>query len=116
MAHWAFSNAPAIIANISVLAIFGAIVAAGIMRGLKEFRDFRNPATKSDGSASPAAQIAAATILENVTLNEWSRSNKEVAIALGRLCDILVKHHDELADHRRVMEDVQHELHRGNNR
>lgn len=108
----ALDGAPAIIANVSVFAIFAAVVVAGIVRGLKEFRDF----TKPTSSPNQSAQITAATILENVTLSEWTASNREVVVAVTRLCDLIVRHHDEMADVRRVMEDVQHELHRGSNR
>lgn len=113
IARWAYSNAPAIIANISVFAIFAAVCVAGIVRGLKEYRDFIKPASPSSGTTT---QITAATLLENVTLSEWSATNRDVKIALNRLCDMLAKHHDEMAGTRRVLEDVQHELHRGNNR
>lgn len=95
-----------------MFAIFGAIVTAGVMRGLKEFKDFTKPAS----TPSAPAQIVAATILENVTLSEWTTSNKEVVVVVVRLCETVVKLHDELTDMRRVLEDVQHELHRGNNR
>jgi hypothetical protein len=106
LAKSALANAPAIIANISVMAIFAAVVTAGIMRGLKEYRDFMKPAA----TANTTTQVAAATILENVTLSEWTRSNKEVSVALGRLCDMLAKHHDETAELRRNVEDVSHWL------
>lgn len=112
---WAFDNAPALAANVAVFAVFAGIVSAGVMKGLKEFRDFTKPSTTSSGATTPA-QVAAATILENVTLSEWSASNREVVVAVTRLCEGLAKHQDEIADLRRVVEDVQHELHRGNNR
>lgn len=84
----ALKNAPAIIANISVLAIFGAIVAAGVMRGLKEYRDFTKPKVEAP---STSATVAAATILENVTLNDWSRSNKLVADQLAKLIEVMLR-------------------------
>lgn len=114
----ALANAPAWIANISVLTIFGGVIAAGIMRGLKEVRDFQKPAAAP--SASVDAQVAAVTILENATLSAWTKSNTEVAVAITHLCDtlrrhteVLDQHHDETANLRRVVEDVAHALRRG---
>jgi len=101
---------------VAVFAIFAAIVSAGVMRGLKEYRDFIKSKAPSPGS-STTAQVAAATILENVTLSEWSRTNREVSeqlkdthVAIDRLCDMLAKHHDETAELRRNVQDVTHWL------
>lgn len=93
-------SAETVVANVTVLAIFASLVAAGIMRGLREVREFRKPAT---ASTSSAAQIVGATILENVTLHEWTTSNGEVRVALDRLHDVIVKYRDELNEHRHEM-------------
>lgn len=100
----ALGNASSIIANISVLAIFGSIVAAGVMKGLKEYRDFVKPASTA---ATPAvdARVAAATILENVTLSEWTASNKEVVVALHHVCDKLDRVREELMEHRMALKE-----------
>lgn len=71
------------------------------MRGIKEVKDFRKPATPA---TSTAAQIAGATILENVTLHAWTESNHQVALALDRLCGMLSDHQDEMAKLRRSLQ------------
>lgn len=96
-----------LLANISVLAIFASLVAAGIMKGLKEVRDFRKPAAPTQSTQS---QIVGATLLENSTIREWTASNKTVVVAIGELCDILDKHRDDTAELRREVADVRHDL------
>lgn len=81
------------------------------MRGLKEVRDFRKP----DASTPPgtAAQVAAATILENVTLSEWSASNRDARAGMDRLCDILLKVRDELVELRHEISEARHDIREG---
>lgn len=107
----ALGNAPAIIANISVLVIFASIVGAGILRGLKEYREF----TKSSVTAPPVpdARVAAATLLENVTLSEWTTSNREVKVALERLCDMLSKSREETMELRHEIVELRQGMRRG---
>lgn len=66
----------------------GFIVAMilGIKKGLDTFREKGDAAIKKHG-----ATVAAATLLENQTLNEWSGSNREVANALQDLKDMLAE-------------------------
>jgi hypothetical protein len=95
--------------------MFGAfigLVTAGALKGLKEYKDFKRP--EAAGS-SMSAQVAAATILENATLAEWTRSNHAVVAALERLCDTLSRNLDETAELRRTVADAAHDIraHRG---
>ena len=105
------ADLPTIIANVSLIIVFAGAITAGIFRGIKEFREFLKPAATPE--ASEKSQIAAVTILENVTLNEWTRSNKEATVATLRLCDMVSEVTDELARVRRSVDDVQHKLKRG---
>lgn len=107
IAQAVFANASSIATNVVMFIIFIGLVTAGVMKGVKDFREFKKPEAASAGTT---AQIAAATILENVTLNDWSASNREVVAAIQRLCDMLSRHLDETADLRRVMEDVRHDM------
>lgn len=114
-------SAETIVANVTILTVFAGLVVAGIMRGLKEVREFRKPSSSSE---SPASQIAAATILENATLASWSESNRAVVTALGvltlaidRMCNHLSDQVDETAsarrettELRRAIEDAQRAL------
>lgn len=104
------ADLPTLITNASLLVVFGGAITAGVVKGIKEWREFSKPAASNDPAKS---QIAAVTILENITLSEWTASNKAVVVAIVRLCDMLDKHHDEMADTRRVIEDVRHEMRRG---
>lgn len=108
MAPSAWPTAEAIIANISVLAIFASLVAAGIMKGVKEVRDFRKP----DAATSPSttAQVAAATILENVTLAEWSRTNMLVVEAIRELMDCLSRDRESRLDMRLETAELRHAI------
>ncbi len=100
------ADLPTLVTNASLLAVFAGAITAGIVKGVKEWREFSKPAA-ADPSKS---QIAAVTILENVTLNEWSRSNKEVTVAVLRLCEVIEKLHDEMRDTRHQLEDAKREL------
>jgi hypothetical protein len=101
------SNASSIATNVVMFVIFIGLVTAGVMKGLKDFREFKKPETTS---TSATAQVAAATILENVTLSEWTRSNHEVVAALGRLCDMMSRNLDQTAELRRAVEDAAHDI------
>lgn len=96
-----------IIANISGLVIFAALVVAGIVKGLKEVREFRKPDAATPGQP---AQIAAATILENVTLGEWSRTNMLVVNAIRDLIEVMGKHRDEVHEQRLETADLRHAI------
>lgn len=106
------ADLPAVITNVSLVIVFAGAVTAGAIQGAKQVKEFLKPAAAVE-HADEKSQIAAVTILENVTLNEWTRSNKEVAVAAARLCDMLGKTLDEVSDLRRTVEDIQHQLKRG---
>lgn len=107
IAQAVLTNASSIATNVVMFVIFIGLVTAGVMKGFKDYKDFKKPAAISTGTT---AQVAAATILENVTLSEWTKSNRDVVAAIQRLCDMLSRHLDETADLRRVMEDVRHDM------
>lgn len=101
------ANASSIATNVVMFVAFIGLVTAGIMKGVKDWRDFKKPESTS---AAPAAQIAAAMILENVTLNEWSRSNRDVIVAIRDLIDVMGKHRDEVHEQRLETADLRHAI------
>lgn len=111
----ALPDPTAIATNVTVLVTFVGIVVAGIMAGIKKVKELAGD--------KPPAQLAAATILENVTLSEWSKTNREVATQLAKLCDILTRHSEDLVNHRHesaelrltLTELMMHLKHRGTN-
>lgn len=108
----------ALVANGFILLAFIGTVVAGIVKGVKEWRVLRAP--------TKPASVGAAMLLETITLNEWSGSNREVSVAVieltrvsARLCEAtddlrreLKDNADEMRDVRRVLEDRRLELHR----
>lgn len=96
----------ALIANGFVLLAFIGTIVAGIVKGVKEWRILRAPTKPAD----PAA--AAAILMDNLTLSDWSASNKDVSRNLHRVCEALddlrrelKDNADEMRDVRRVIED-----------
>jgi hypothetical protein len=99
-----------LLGNLSVFLIFGGMIGAGIMRGVKEVREFRKGTAeaKPTSPGSMEAQVAAVTILENATLSAWTRSNKEVRDGLDRLVECVSDLRDELRDTRRETAELRH--------
>jgi hypothetical protein len=100
----------ALTTNIGILVAFIAAVFAGIRKGLKEL--------KTSDKVRPA-DLAAATILENVTLNEWSSTNREVVEVIGDLIrateelrSAVYHHRDDLRDHGRELAELRHHVER----
>jgi predicted nucleic acid-binding Zn-ribbon protein len=85
------------------LVVFVGAVIAGIYKGLKELR-----------TAEPSkANVAAAMLLETVTLNEWSASNAAATRAIVRLAEAtedlrreVSENTDELRTMRRRMDAI----------
>lgn len=106
-----WDDIPAIVANISILTLFVGLVFAGVAKGVKELKGLAS----SDGKTS----IQAATILENITLSEWSASNRSVEHAITRLGETTDGHRravdyntDELRAMRRLLNEVLDEMKR----
>lgn len=103
----------ALIANGFVLIAFIGTIVAGIIKGVKEWRILRAP----NKPVSPAA--SAAILMDNITLSDWSASNKDVSRNLHRVCEALddlrrelKDNADEMRDVRRVLEDRRQEMSR----
>ena len=101
------ANASSIATNVVMFVAFIGLVTAGIMKGVKDWREFKKPEAAGTG---PTAQIAAMTILENVTLSEWSRSNRDVIVAIRDLIDVMSKHRDEVHEQRLETADLRHAI------
>lgn len=66
-----------IAANIVLLFGFVATVVMGLKKGAKEFREYQ--------SSNLSPKVQAAVLMENVTLSEWTASNKIVVEELRLL-------------------------------
>lgn len=102
-AQWAWDNAATISANAAIAAVFIGVIIAGIKRGLKELRGF-----KEEPDSRP--KIAAATLLETVTLNEWSASNAELRRALILLHEAIDDHRHHIRDNTTELRDIRRSL------
>lgn len=76
-----WGDIPTLVANISILTLFIGVIIAGIAKGVKELKGLK---TTDSGQNS----VVAATMLENITLSDWSASNKDVRRALIQLCEV----------------------------
>lgn len=85
------------------------MIGAGVMKGIKEVREFHKSKPDKPGQ-SIDAQVAAVTILENATLSSWTRSNKDVREGIDRLVDCIGDLRDELRDTRRETADLRHAI------
>lgn len=87
---------PSLATNLVILCGFIAATIAGVWKGLKSI--------KSDKSPTPAPpEFGAVKILENATLNEWSGSNKEVALAIDRLTQVTAAHRETMESHKAAL-------------
>lgn len=103
----------ALVANGFILCAFIATIIAGVVKGVKEWRVLRAPSKPVPGG------VTAATLMENITLSDWSASNRDVTHALNRVCEALTDlrremkdNADEMRDVRRVLEDRRKDLER----
>lgn len=90
----------ALVANGFILLAFIGTIIAGVVKGVKEWRVLRAPSTVKPGA------IAAATIMENITLSEWSGSNREVKRSVDRLVEAVDDLRREMRDNAEELRDV----------
>lgn len=106
MAQTVLPLASPIAVNVVIFIAFVAMVTTGIFQGLKHVREFK----EGFGERSDKAKIAAATILENVTLSDWTASNKSVKEALERLRNEISEHRHEVAENRHALVRLHDEI------
>lgn len=87
----------------TVAALVGA-GAAGIVKGLKMLREMK-PANPIPGST-----IAAASIIETMSVKEWTATNLEVVQALRRCVEGMDDLRRSMVDNCDELRDVRHEL------
>ncbi len=118
----AFGDLSSLVTNIVIGASFLGAIFAGWARGRKETNEIRKSGVAESGS--PLANIAAATILDNVTRGEWPRSHKQVhetlldtnllltrvCVAMNRLADEVIEGRNETSKSNGAMGRLKDEI------
>lgn len=94
-----------LVTNLGVFVAFVMAAVVGIWQGIKKLRK------DSDDQVMPR-NILAATIMENVTLSEWSQSNRDVVAALTEMKRAAYHQSETLIEHGRDMRELAHQIER----
>lgn len=90
----------ALTANLAILVAFITAAIVGVSKGLKQFKN----GDKRSLDAGSDTKIVAATLLENMTLNDWSQTNREVRDAVFSLRNAVIENTKEMEDLRHCIQ------------
>jgi hypothetical protein len=94
-----------LVTNLGIFVAFITAAVVGIWQGVKKLRK------DSDDQIMPR-DIRAATIMENITLSEWSQSNRDVIAGLAEVKRALYHQCDVVIEHGKDMRELAHQIER----
>lgn len=96
----ASSDFTALATNLSILIAFITAAVMGVKAGIKK----HNEANRTQSMAPDQAKVVAATLMENITLSEWSQTNRETREALLKVCQAVAENTAEMKELRHALQ------------